>query len=158
MAINNTTKDFSSMEFPMEIKRQDAFALDPTSVWKSLEEAQSYAQNNPTAYIGQVIAVVAEGVADIYKIKDEAGTLEKVGSDKDSEIETLTKKVSELEKSQTEQDSTIDEIKANATQLETNIGDETNRATAKENEIQENQYHSLEGIWQSYYLALILCF
>ena len=144
MAINNTTKDFSSMEFPMEIKRQDAFALDPTSVWKSLEEAQSYAQNNPTAYIGQVIAVVAEGVADIYKIKDEAGTLEKVGSDKDSEIETLTKKVSELEKSQTEQDSTIDEIKANATQLETNIGDETNRATAKENEIQENLSTEIE--------------
>ena len=58
MAVNNTAKAYSNMEFPLSMKRQDAFALDPTCVWPSLAEAQNYAKTNPTAYIGQVLSVV----------------------------------------------------------------------------------------------------
>ena len=30
MAVNNTAKTYSNMEFPLSMKRQDAFSLDPT--------------------------------------------------------------------------------------------------------------------------------
>ena len=63
MAVNNTAKAYSNMEFPLSMKRQDAFALDPTCVWPSLAEAQNYAKTNPTAYIGQVLSVVVDGTA-----------------------------------------------------------------------------------------------
>ena len=49
MAVNNTAKSYSKMEFPLAMQRQDAFALDPTCVWSSLEDAQNYAKTNPTA-------------------------------------------------------------------------------------------------------------
>ena len=54
MAVNNTSKAYSNMEFPLSMKRQDAFALDPTCVWPSMADAQNYAKTNPTAYIGQI--------------------------------------------------------------------------------------------------------
>ena len=62
MAVNNTAKKYSGMEFPLAMKRQDAFALDPTCVWPSMADAQNYAKTNPTAYIGQVLSVVVDGV------------------------------------------------------------------------------------------------
>lgn len=74
MAVNNTAKAYSNMEFPLSMKRQDAFALDPTCVWPSLAEAQNYAKTNPTAYIGQVLSVVADG------IKNAAGDLAPLGA------------------------------------------------------------------------------
>ena len=67
MAVNNTAKAYSNMEFPLSMKRQDAFALDPTCVWPSLAEAQNYAKTNPTAYIGQVLSVVADGTATRWR-------------------------------------------------------------------------------------------
>lgn len=70
MAVNNIAKAYSNMEFPLSMKRQDAFALDPTCVWPSLAEAQNYAKTNPTAYIGQVLSVVADGVATAYTIQN----------------------------------------------------------------------------------------
>lgn len=80
MAIDNTEKTFSNMEFPLAMKRQDAFALDPTSVWDSLAKAEDYAKTNPTAYVGQVLSVVVEGVSTTYQIKNAAGELEPLGS------------------------------------------------------------------------------
>ena len=56
MAVNNTAKKYSDMEFPLAMKRQDAFALDETAVWPSMETAQAYAKTNPTAYIGQLLS------------------------------------------------------------------------------------------------------
>lgn len=79
MAVNNTAKAYSNMEFPLSMKRQDAFALDPTCVWPSLAEAQNYAKTNPTAYIGQVLSVVADGTATAYTIKNAAGDLAPLG-------------------------------------------------------------------------------
>ena len=52
MAVNNTAKTYANMEFPLAMKRQDAFALDPSTVWPTLAGAQSYAKTNPTAYVG----------------------------------------------------------------------------------------------------------
>ena len=80
MAINGSDKNFSKMEFPLGMKRQDAFPLDDSSVFYSLEDAQSYAQSNPTAYVGQVISVVVDGTATIYQIKNTAGDLEALAS------------------------------------------------------------------------------
>lgn len=69
---------FSFMEFPLSISRQDGFPLDRYSVFDSLEAAQTYAQTNPVAYVGQRIAVVADGVATQYSIKNTAGELEAI--------------------------------------------------------------------------------
>ena len=80
MAINNTTGSFPFMEFPMAFSRQDSFPLDKTSVYGSLEAAQTYAQTSPLAYVGQVLSVVVDGTATIYQIKNAAGDLEALGT------------------------------------------------------------------------------
>ena len=79
MAVNNTQNSYAKMEFPLTIKRQDAFSLDATEIWPSLEAAQEYAQSNPTAYVGQKISVVVDGVSTQYQIKNVAGDLEPLG-------------------------------------------------------------------------------
>lgn len=84
MAINNTEKSYAFMEFPLSMSRQDAFALDKTSVWSSLEEAQTYAQTDPRAYVGQPISVVVDGVSTAYQIKNTAGDLEPLGASGDA--------------------------------------------------------------------------
>ena len=80
MAVNNTTGSFASMEFPMAFSRQDSFPMDKSSVYGSLSAAQTYAQTSPLAYVGQVIAVVVDGTATIYQIKNTAGDLEPLGT------------------------------------------------------------------------------
>ena len=40
MAVINTQNSYAKMEFPLTIKRQDAFSIDPTEIWPSLEAAQ----------------------------------------------------------------------------------------------------------------------
>lgn len=80
MAVNNTEKKYSGMEFPLAMKWQDAFALDPTCVWPSMADAQNYAKTNPTAYIGQVLSVVVDGVATSYTIQNAAGDLAPLGA------------------------------------------------------------------------------
>lgn len=79
MAVINTQNSYAKMEFPLTIKRQDAFSIDPTEIWPSLEAAQEYAQSNPTAYVSQELGVVVNGVAKRYFIKNEAGDLEPLG-------------------------------------------------------------------------------
>ena len=80
MAVNNTAESYSKMEFPLAMQRQDAFALDPTCVWSSLEDAQNYAKTNPTAYVGQVLAVVVDGNSTVYKISNTDGDLDPLGA------------------------------------------------------------------------------
>ena len=74
-------KDYSYMEFPLSIQRQDAFPLDKNSVFYSLAEAQEYASSNPLAYPSQVIGVVdeAQQTVSIYKINYD-GSLTELGS------------------------------------------------------------------------------
>lgn len=80
MAVNNTVKTYSKMEFPLAMQRQDAFALDPSCVWSSLEAAQNYAKTNPTAYVGQVLSVVVDGTSTVYKISNTNGDLDPLGA------------------------------------------------------------------------------
>ena len=75
MAVINTQDSYAKMEFPLTIKRQDAFGMDPTEIWPSLEAAQEYARSNPTAYVGQELAVIVNGEAQRYFIKNAAGDL-----------------------------------------------------------------------------------
>ncbi len=88
MAIDNTTKTLAKMEFPLAMQRQDAFALDPSEIWTSLEAAQNYAKTDPTAYVGQKIAVVVDGVATQYQILNTAGDLAPIGGVSDDDIAT----------------------------------------------------------------------
>lgn len=91
MAVNNTEKSYSKMEFPMAMQRQDAFALDPTEIWPSLDAAQTYAQSDPTAYVWQKLAVIVNGVSQQYQIKNVAGDLEPLGgvAATDAEVEEM---------------------------------------------------------------------
>ena len=75
MAVINTQDSYAKMEFPLTIKRQDAFSMDPTETWPSFEAAQEYARSNPTAYVGQELAVIVNGEAQRYFIKNAAGDL-----------------------------------------------------------------------------------
>ena len=81
-------KDYSYMEFPLSIQRQDAFPLDKNSVFYSLAEAQEYASSNPLAYPSQVIGVVDETqqAVSIYKINYD-GSLTELGSGGSGTIE-----------------------------------------------------------------------
>lgn len=88
MAIDNTKGTFAKMEFPLAMQRQDAFALDPSEIWTSLEAAQNYAKTDPTAYVGQKIAVVVDGVATQYQILNTAGDLAPIGGVSDDDIAT----------------------------------------------------------------------
>lgn len=85
----NKPSNNSKMEFPLQIKRQFAGPIDAEGVWSSLEEAQEYARNGATAYVGQVISVAIEDgqSVEVYKIKFD-GSLEKIGAD--VQIDTLS--------------------------------------------------------------------
>ena len=88
MAVNGSDKSFAKMEFPLGMKRQDAFPLDDSSVFYSLEDAQAYAQSNPTAYVGQILSVVVNGESTAYQIKNAAGDLDPLGTgDMDEDLD-----------------------------------------------------------------------
>ena len=78
--------------FPLNFRRGNPNPLDNSSVWASLEAAQAYAATDPVAYVGQILTVVdnVEGVATVYAIQDEAGTLKKVGTSPVGDEATIT--------------------------------------------------------------------
>lgn len=78
--------------FPLNFRRGNPNPLDNSSVWASLEAAQTYAASDPVAYVGQILTVVdnANGVATVYSIQDEAGTLKKVGTSPVGDESTIT--------------------------------------------------------------------
>lgn len=78
--------------FPLNFRRGNPNPLDNSSVWASLAAAQSYAANDPVAYVGQILTVVdhVNGIATVYSIQDEAGTLKKVGSSLVGDESTVT--------------------------------------------------------------------
>lgn len=80
MAVNGSGKSYAFMEFPLSMSRQDAFPLDKSSVFYSLEDAQTYAKTSPLAYVGQHISVIIDGVSTAYQIKNAAGDLEPMGA------------------------------------------------------------------------------
>lgn len=85
-----TTAD--GLGFPLNFRRGNPNPLDNSSVWASLEAAQTYAASDPVAYVGQILTVVdnVNGVATVYSIQDEAGTLKKVGTSPVGDESTIT--------------------------------------------------------------------
>lgn len=75
-------KDGSSMGLPMNINRGNPIPIDSTMVWYSLAEAEAYAQNGATAYVGQLLSVVDEtnDTATVYVIINENGELLNISS------------------------------------------------------------------------------
>lgn len=78
--------------FPLNFRRGNPNPLDNSSVWGSLEAAQTYATSDPVAYVGQILTVVdnTNGIATVYSIQDEAGTLKKVGTSPIGDESTIT--------------------------------------------------------------------
>ena len=107
--------------FPLNFRRGNPNPLDNSSVWASLEAAQTYAASDPVAYVGQILTVVDNlgGDGTVYAIQDEAGTLKKVGTSPVGDEATITVAedgtvslygVSGLELTRTEPDGTIKKI------------------------------------------------
>lgn len=94
MAKYNLNKYTSAdgLGFPLNFRRGNPNPLDNSSVWASLESAQTYAATDPVAYVGQILTVVdnAAGIATVYSIQDEAGTLKKVGTSPVGDESTIT--------------------------------------------------------------------
>ena len=77
---------------PLNFRRGNPNPLDNSSVWASIEDAQNYAATDPVAYVGQILTVVdnVNGIATVYAIQDEAGTLKKVGTSPIGDESTIT--------------------------------------------------------------------
>lgn len=72
--------DAAYMGFPLSIKRGNPAPVDTTAVWYNKTELETYAQSGATAYVGQVLTLVADGKCEAYMISNEAGTLIKLAS------------------------------------------------------------------------------
>lgn len=68
------------MALPMNIKRGNPIPLDTTAVWYSKTDLETYAASGATAYVGQVLTLVADSKCEAYMISNEAGTLIKLAS------------------------------------------------------------------------------
>jgi len=90
MAVNTTIPVASSdyMAMPLSIKRGNPNPLDTSDLYASLTDAQDYAKNDPTAYVGQIISTVVESTNNegstvfevkLYQIVDTDGTLLEIG-------------------------------------------------------------------------------
>ena len=112
MAILNVRIPTNLTEYPNSFKRQGSFPLEAYSVFyditndegavvtSALDAAKDYAQNNPIAYVGQIIAVIEDVIvgeetvktATAYVIDNAAGDLKAIGAS-----EAITSGIEELE-------------------------------------------------------------
>ena len=93
--------DAAYMGFPLSIKRGNPAPVDTTAVWYDKTELETYAASGATAYVGQVLTLVAGGKCEAYMISNEAGTLVKLASttasgDLASDVATLQGQVADL--------------------------------------------------------------
>jgi len=91
------------MALPMNIKRGNPIPLDTTAVWYDKTELETYAASGATAYVGQVLTLVADGKCEAYMISSEAGTLVKLAQttatgDLATDVTNLQTQVSNLTK------------------------------------------------------------
>lgn len=94
-------KDAAYMALPMNIKRGNPIPLDTTAVWYDKTELETYAKSGATAYVGQVLTLIAGGKAEAYMISNEAGTLVKLAQttasgDLATDVSNLQTKVDDL--------------------------------------------------------------
>ena len=73
-------EDFNVMYLPAAIQRNNPIPLDSTTIWYDYDLMVNYAKNDPTAYVGQILSLVTDNVANAYIITNLVGDLEKVGS------------------------------------------------------------------------------
>ena len=76
MAIEVNTASTGRFNLPMSIGRLNPLPVDGSTVWATYEEAQTYAQSDVTAYVGQILFVKAD--SSLYLITDTSGTLTKL--------------------------------------------------------------------------------
>lgn len=120
-------KDAAYMALPMNIKRGNPIPLDTTAVWYDKTELETYAASGATAYVGQVLTLIADGKAEAYMISNEAGTLVKLAqttasgdlatdvSNLQTKVDDLTEKVGAAKEGETPASglfALIDEVKA----------------------------------------------
>lgn len=78
-----------TLDMALQLKRTGAWALDPSTTFTSLADAQKYAAGNKadpdtrglcgTSYVGQVISVLTDGAVKVYKIEADR-SLSEVGT------------------------------------------------------------------------------
>lgn len=93
--------DAAYMGFPLSIKRGNPAPVDTTAVWYNKAELETYAKSGATAYVGQILTLVADNKCEAYMISNEAGTLVKLASttasgDLTSDVSTLQGQVASL--------------------------------------------------------------
>ncbi len=93
--------DAAYMGFPLSIKRGNPAPVDTTTVWYNKTELETYAKSGATAYVGQILTLVADSKCEAYMISNEAGTLVKLAStttsgDLASDVSTLQGQVASL--------------------------------------------------------------
>lgn len=93
--------DAAYMGFPLSIKRGNPAPVDTTAIWYNKTELETYAKSGATAYVGQVLTLVADNKCEAYMISNEAGTLIKLASttasgDLASDVATLQGQVADL--------------------------------------------------------------
>ena len=93
--------DAAYMGFPLSIKRGNPAPVDTTAVWYDKTELETYAKSGATAYVGQILTLVADNKCEAYMISNEAGTLIKLASttasgDLASDVSALQGKVASL--------------------------------------------------------------
>lgn len=74
-------KDSNFMGLPVNIARGNPIPLDKSEIWYSYDEMISYAQSDPTAYVGQILGLVNENdkTATAYIILNVSGEVQEVG-------------------------------------------------------------------------------
>ena len=70
--------DAAYMGFPLSIKRGNPAPVDTTAVWYNKTELETYAASGATAYVGQILTLVADNKCEAFMISNEAGTLIKL--------------------------------------------------------------------------------
>lgn len=93
--------DAAYMGFPLSIKRGNPAPVDTTAVWYSKTELEAYAKSGATAYVGQILTLVADNKCEAFMISNEAGTLIKLAQttasgDLAHDVATLQGQVADL--------------------------------------------------------------
>lgn len=95
--------DAAYMGFPLSIKRGNPAPVDTTAVWYNKTELETYAASGATAYVGQILTLVADGKCEAYMISNENGDLVKLAQttasgDLASDVANLQTQVGNLTK------------------------------------------------------------
>lgn len=93
--------DSGYMALPINIKRGNPIPLDTTAVWYNKTELEAYAKSGATAYVGQILTLVADNKCEAFMISNEAGTLIKLAQttasgDLAHDVATLQGQVTDL--------------------------------------------------------------